>query len=101
MKDFKKLKIDELMNIDVNSLNADELHSFAIRLDKIKGDFDWYLNHGGLCAMVDDGIDYVDFKINYRKIENMNKKLDVAFENKNEDRKNFIKEFKSQQENTL
>ena len=91
---YGKMQLEELCKLNIKQMDLLELYKVAKRVDDIKKKFDWYIKIGGISAMVNDGIDVVQFKIDYAKIEKMNKKLDELFGCYNEDRKECLKEKK-------
>ncbi len=69
--DFEKMDLDELSKINCFQLSFDELEAMNKRIDEIRERFDWYLENGGVKCMVDDGVDVKQFRIDYKRIEDI------------------------------
>ena len=69
--DFEKMDLDELYKINCFQLSFDELEAMNKRIDEIRERFDWYLENGGVKCMIDDGVDVKQFRIDYKRIEDI------------------------------
>ena len=92
-KVINEMSISELCKINLDEVNEHQLHRIAIRTENIKSKFDWYLKNGGISVMISDGIDIKCFWYDYRKILDLNKDLDKAFEKIHQNREDFLRDY--------
>lgn len=97
--DFSNMNISDLEAVDYKTLTKEQLSQINKRVLTIKKRYDWYIQNGGVRAMIDDGIDVAQFKVDYNRLELIGFKLHFA-EEKLEKNDN-LEEYQNSENNNL